>query len=172
VNIETLFPRPNHDHERCVASILADAEALCRAREARLTPQRRRILEIVARRHDATGAYEIIDRLAEEGKRPAPITVYRALDFLIEHGLVHRLASLNAYIACQRPGVEHRALFLICAGCNMIGEMTNSGVAAAITGAAADVGFTISTPVVEVTGLCQACRHRSHGSPTDDDDQR
>jgi len=153
------FPESNHDHAHCVAVILADAEDVCRGRKVRLTSQRRRVLEIVAESHTAIGAYDVMDRLATDGKRPAPITVYRALDFLMEQGLVHRLASLNAYIACPHPGARHGAQFLICKRCGAIGELSNDLVHRAIAGAASDVGFSVSAPVVEVAGLCLNCRH-------------
>lgn len=153
------FPQSDHDHHHCVAAILADAEDVCRLKKVRLTSQRRQVLEIVADSHAAVGAYDVMDRLATDGKRPAPITVYRALDFLMEQGLVHRLASLNAYVACPNPGSRHGAQFLICKRCGTIGELNDDSVDRAIAGAASDVGFSVSAPVVEVAGLCMNCRH-------------
>lgn len=155
------FPHAGHDHRRCLAAILAGAERLCADRKVRLTAQRRRVLEIVAASHAAIGAYEIIDRLADDGKRPAPITVYRALDFLIDQGLVHRLVSLNAYVACADAGADHGAQFLICRRCGTVGEMTSPSIARAIAEVTLDAGFRVSAPVVEVTGLCGRCQHRS-----------
>ena len=94
------FPSPDHDHERCASDAIAHAEAICAARRERLTPIRRHVLEALLASHKPLGAYEIIDRLAARGARPAPITIYRALDFLREKGLVHRIESRNAFIAC------------------------------------------------------------------------
>ena len=94
------FPTPGHDHERCASDAIAHAEAICAARKERLTPIRRRVLEALLASHQPLGAYELIDRLAVRGARPAPITIYRALDFLREQGLVHRIESRNAFIAC------------------------------------------------------------------------
>lgn len=162
MNKHKTFPGSDHNHAHCVAAILADAEDVCAGRKVRLTLQRRRVLEIVAESHCAIGAYEILEHLTVGGKRPAPVTVYRALDFLMEHGLVHRLASLNAYIACPHPGARHGAQFLICKRCGTIGELSNATVQRAIAGAASDVGFTVSAPVVEVAGLCLNCRHDGH----------
>ena len=158
MTIAGAFPYADHDHHHCVAAILASAEQVCDERNVRLTPQRRRVLEIVAERHGAIGAYEIIDRLAGDGKRPAPVTVYRALEFLIEQGLVHRLASLNAYIACRHADAEHGAQFLICKRCGTIGEIANVAVERAIACAASDVGFAVAARVVEVAGFCADCR--------------
>lgn len=122
------------------------------------------MLEIVADSHSAIGAYEIMDRLTADGeggmaKRPAPITVYRALDFLMEHGLVHRLASLNAYVACARGSIEeHKSQFLVCRQCGVIAELIDPAIEQAIAGAASGVGFQVATPVVEVAGVCPNCR--------------
>src|SRR6266852_9126627 len=99
-NLRTAFPPPNHDHDRCASDAIAHAEAICAARKERLTPMRRRVLEALLASHQPLGAYELIDRLAVRTARPAPITVYRALDFLREQGLVHRIESRNAFIAC------------------------------------------------------------------------
>lgn len=160
MKIAAPFPDAGHDHDRCRAEILDDAEDLCDRRGVRLTAQRRRVLAIVAERHGAVGAYEILDRLAEdEGRRPAPITVYRALDFLIEQGLIHRLASLNAYVACPHAAAEHGAQFLICKRCGVIAEMADAGVSRAIGDAASRQGFAVTAPVVEVSGLCPNCRN-------------
>src|SRR5512134_33218 len=95
-----VFPKPDHDHKRCSADALRHAEALCDRRAQKLTPTRRQVLEVLLESHKPLGAYEIIDRAARHGTRHAPITVYRALDFLIENGLAHRIESRNAYIAC------------------------------------------------------------------------
>ncbi|TVR96823.1 MAG: transcriptional repressor [Rhodospirillales bacterium] len=155
--VETPFGA-DHDHQRCRDHVLSEAERRCAERQVRLTPQRRRVLEVIADRHGAIGAYEIIARLGEGRSRPAPISVYRALDFLMAQGLVHRLASLNAFIACSGPDRAHGAQFLICRGCGVIGELNDASVEAAIGRAAAAAGFAVAAPLVEVTGLCRSCR--------------
>lgn len=153
-----LFPAADHDHRICARTILAHGEAVCRARGVRMTAQRRRVLEIVAASHAAIGAYAIMDRLKEDERRPAPIAVYRALDFLIANGLVHRIASRNAYVACTHSGPHHGSQFLICRRCGTVGEMTSEGVWQALIGAAAGAGFSVVVPVIEVEGECAACR--------------
>jgi Fur family zinc uptake transcriptional regulator len=111
---QSLFHAPDHDHARCEADAIAEAEAVCTTRGVRLTPQRRQVLALLASGHRPLGAYEIMDRLAEQGPRPAPISVYRALDFLMENGLVHRLASRNAFLACvQYHAASENVVFLI-----------------------------------------------------------
>lgn len=146
-----------HDHALCLARTLAAAERVCGQRGGRLTPQRRRVLEVVAARHVAVGAYDIINALAEEGRRPAPISVYRALDFLVSRGLIHRVDSLSAFVLCASPGASHKAQFLICQRCRDIAELRSDAVNAAIGDGAAAVGFTVSSAAVEVSGLCRAC---------------
>ena len=94
------FPTPDHDHGRCTADALAHAETVCEARAQKFTPIRRQVLGALLSSHRPLGAYEIIDELAKSMPRPAPITVYRALDFLMANGLVHRIESGNAYLAC------------------------------------------------------------------------
>lgn len=156
-----VFPAPDHDHHRCTADALAHAEALCAARGQRLTPLRRQVLETLAESHKALGAYEIMERMAGQGPRPAPITVYRALDFLLENGLVHRIESRNAFLACI--GDHHAAgsgttVFLICERCGAVGEASSAAVAETLQTAARAVGFTPKARVIEVTGICAHCR--------------
>lgn len=155
---DTLFRDPAHDHAHCEASVLADAEERCAKRGLRLTPIRRQVLAVLTSSHRPFGAYEIMDRLAGEGPRPAPITVYRALDFLLEHGFVHRIASRNAFIACLH---HHEAgdsvVFLICETCGAVGEAPSAPINAAIEAAARAAGFAAKTPIIEVTGLCGHC---------------
>src|SRR6185437_6435925 len=76
------FPSPDHDHRRCTNDALANADAICGTRGQRLTPIRRRVLQALLASHRPLGAYELIERVAARGVRPAPITIYRALDFL------------------------------------------------------------------------------------------
>jgi Fur family zinc uptake transcriptional regulator len=153
-----VFLPPGHDHGRCSADAMAHAEALCAERGQRLTPTRRRVLDALAASHQPLGAYDIIDRLADRGPRPAPITVYRALDFLVENGLVHRIESRNAFVACINPHDSGAiVVFLICEGCGMVGEAPSVAVAESLTAAARSAGFTPKTPVIEITGICSHC---------------
>ena len=105
---QPVFHAPDHDHERCTADALAHAEAMCAERAQRLTPIRRQVLEVLLESHKPLGAYEIIDRAGRRGPRPAPITIYRALDFLRDNGLVHRIESRNAFVACVNNHDERR----------------------------------------------------------------
>jgi len=103
-----------HDHGACVRDALASAEATCAARGAQLTPIRRRALEILLEGHAAMGAYDVLARLGAEGLGSQPPVAYRALNFLVEQGLAHRIEGLSAFVACARPGVPHAPSFLVC----------------------------------------------------------
>jgi len=159
-----VFPTPDHDHERCAHDAIAHAEAICAARKERLTPVRRRVLEALLASHAPLGAYELIDRLAQKngnqaGARPAPITVYRALDFLRAQGLVHRIESRNAFIACVHDHASgDPVVFLICEKCGAVGEAASAAVAETIKTASRTAGFTPKTPVIEISGICAHCK--------------
>jgi Fur family zinc uptake transcriptional regulator len=152
------FAAPTHNHGQCVSDALAAADAVCRAQGARLTDQRRRVLQLVWESHAPVGAYALLDRLREEGVRAQPPTVYRALDFLVERGLVHRIESLNAYVGCARPDTGHVGQFLICGNCRSAAELDDPAIGSAIAHGAAAVGFTVRRATVEIAGTCPNCR--------------
>ena len=123
------------------------------------------MLEILLSGHRPIGAYEIMDRLAKDGTRPAPITVYRALDFLLENGLVHRIASRNAFLACiQKHDSADSVVFMICEQCGTVGEAPSTAVAATLRDTAAQAGFTPKIPLIEITGVCAHCRESEQKS--------
>jgi len=155
---QMIFPAPNHDHGRCATAAIAHAEALCAARAQRLTPMRRHVLEALLASHRPLGAYEIIERLADSD-RPAPITIYRALDFLRDNGLVHRIESRNAFVACvHNHGGDDIVVFLICERCGAVGEAPGGVVAEALKASSRAVGFAPKSPVIEIAGICSHCR--------------
>jgi len=147
-------------HERCVAGALRDAERVCREREVTLTPIRKRVLEMVWKGHKPVKAYEIIDNFGGSNKAAKPPTVYRALDFLVENGLVHRIESQNAFIGCAHPVEGHTASFLICTECQMAEEIDSHRLDQCIDRLAADKGFKVEHKTVEVYGLCPTCIKR------------
>lgn len=148
-----------HDHSACIAGALNAAQRICGADGARLTPVRRRVLELLLRDHKAMGAYEILARLKDEGLGSQPPAVYRALEFLGRHGLVHRVEKINAFVACARPGACRAPSFLVCRQCDAVSEDASGGSAgAALTPAAAASGFAVESMVIEAIGLCPACR--------------
>lgn len=154
------FPAPDHDHGRCTADALAHAEFVCEQRAQKFTPIRRQVLGALLSSHRPLGAYEIIDELAKSISRPAPITVYRALDFLMVNGLVHRIESRNAYLACAAHDHDSTSAvaFLICERCGLVGEISSASFAKDLNAAARSSGFAPKLSVVEITGVCTHCQ--------------
>ena len=151
------FPALGHDHGHCTDQMLARAENLCQRRSARFTAQRREVLCCVAESHAATGAYEVIERMAQRGPRPSPITVYRALDFLLAHGLVHKIESLNAFVACNHAHDGAPAALLVCEACGNVLELDASKTASVLASQAIAQGFKPLRMVMELSGRCAAC---------------
>jgi Fur family transcriptional regulator, zinc uptake regulator len=153
------FPAPDHDHGRCTAEAIAHAERVCRQRGQKFTPIRRQVLRALMAGHRPLGAYEVIDELAKEMPRPAPITIYRALDFLMANGLVHRIESRNAYLACAHAhDTAASVAFLICERCGAVGEKPSAPVAQSLAAAARASGFAPKLCVIEITGICAHCQ--------------
>ncbi|RMF35632.1 MAG: transcriptional repressor [Alphaproteobacteria bacterium] len=143
------------DHRACVARGLAEIERLACRKGVRLTPVRRRVLEILLESHIALGAYDILARLSAEGMPAQPPVAYRALDFLIRHGLAHRIERLNAFVACAHPEAAHAPAFLICRKCRLVAEAVAGP--SPLSREAAELGFRLETSVVEAEGLCPSC---------------
>lgn len=139
--------------------MLAKAERQCAARGLNLTEQRRMVLGELLSAGAAVGAYDLIERVATAtGKRVAPVTIYRALDFLVEAGLVHRIESRNAFLACPSgDGAHPQAVFLICECCGRVGETTSPAVETEIAALARRQGFVAKSRVIEMTGFCAEC---------------
>ena len=154
------FMDAGHDHSHCLEAALDRAAALCGDRGVRLTPLRRRVLELVWGGHKPLGAYEILDTLKGERHGAAPPTVYRALEFLLAHGLVHRIESLNSFVGCPDPDpvTPHGGQFLICRSCGSAAELNDTGIDKAIRKSAAKAGFAVTRPMIEVLGLCPHCQ--------------
>ncbi len=146
-----------HDHRSCIADCVRAAEDVCHAKGLKLTPQRRRVLEILLAEHRALGAYEILDVLRAEGQTAQPPVAYRALDFLVAHGFAHKVERLNAFIACAHPGEDHAPAFLICRMCKAVAEAPSEPSRANLSTTAKAARFQVETTVVEAVGLCPKC---------------
>lgn len=158
--MKTAFDR--HDHSACAHAAMTRATDLAAARGLRLTPVRRRVLEILLERHQALGAYEVLERLAAEGLGKQPPVAYRALEFLVDNGLAHRIQRLNAFTACQSQHEDgHAPAFLICRECQTVAEMDADGLRAELGAAAGQAGFTVERATIEAMGLCSACAGRA-----------
>lgn len=153
-----------HDHSICIDSAIAEAERLCAANGSRFTDLRRRILIMIWQGHKAVKAYDLLDQLATEGGSAKPPTVYRALDFLMEEGLVHKIESLNAYIGCPHPSESHVSQFLICDTCEDVQEVTTDALSEAVLSAAKESNFRIRSQTLELHGTCSACLKRQQAA--------
>jgi Fur family zinc uptake transcriptional regulator len=148
----------NHSHEPpSVGTLIQHAEHVCVERGLALTPLRRRVFEALAASEVPLGAYDLVERLGHE-RRIAPISVYRTLDFLIEAGLIHRIATRNAYLPCHHAHAPHETtVFLVCTRCGGVDEVASPEVARGIDSMAVKAGFRADDRAVEVAGECQAC---------------
>ncbi len=155
-----------HNHGHCISDALKSAHQLCNERGVRLTSLREQVLELVWQSHKPLGAYTLMDMLAQAStRRVAPPTVYRALDFLLEVGLIHRINSLNAFVGCPSPSQKHQSHFLICQGCNVAVELDSAPLNSSILAAAADAGFSLDSHSVEINGLCPSCQKNKVANP-------
>ncbi|APE32228.1 transcriptional repressor [Halomonas aestuarii] len=138
--------------------MIRQAERQCQQRGARFTPIRRRVLELIATTRGGLKAYELLDRLAAEHEAARPPTVYRALEFLIDQGLVHRIESLNAYVACPCPEHAHGFQLLICRHCGRVEELHLNEINDHLARRAGELGFEVQRQTIELLGQCDACR--------------
>ncbi len=146
-----------HDHKRCKRSAMSAVKALCEERQLRLTPVRRRTLEILLQSHKGLGAYEVLAELASCGLAQKPPQVYRALGFLIEQGFAHKLEQQNAYVACCEPSSCINPCFMVCASCGRVAEQPVPRANKQLVAAANELGFAASASVIELSGLCNEC---------------
>ena len=149
----------HHDHDACAATALSTAETLADARGVKLTPLRRQVLSLICQSHKPAGAYQLLADLSRlRGETAAPPTVYRALDFLVENGLAHKIDSMNAFVACYAAGKPHTGVFLICETCQNVQEINDRASADALGRAASARGFETRRAIVELHGICSDCQ--------------
>ncbi|MEC8955541.1 MAG: Fur family transcriptional regulator [Pseudomonadota bacterium] len=147
-----------HDHDACIEEALVKAELVCKEKRLRFTKIRKKVLELIWSSHKPLGAYEILDYLRIEGIKAEPPTVYRALGFLIEADLVHRLDSLNAFIGCIDPDSSHQGQFLICQDCRSVSELDDEDILNLVQTKALSMGFLATNQMLEIEGQCNNCR--------------
>lgn len=156
------FPTPEHDHSICIRKAISVAEQLCLTRGVQLTPIRHKILELIWNSHKAVKAYDLLDQIRPVNDAAKPSTVYRALDFLLEQGLIHRVESLNAFVGCHCSDTQHDQLLLICTACNTVEERSAPLVLSALAGELGEAGFISQRKTIEIHGLCKSCRATSN----------
>jgi Fur family transcriptional regulator, zinc uptake regulator len=149
--------RAMHAHRHDAKAFVRDVARVCTDRGLRLTPIRLRVLELVAEAKIPVKAYDLLDRLRDGPGVAAPPTVYRALDFLLEHGFIHKLESIKSFVGCHHPGEAHQVPFLICDRCANAIEICDERVATLLNAQARDRGFKPAGQTLEVHGLCANC---------------
>ena len=138
--------------------IQSQAEALCLQRNVRLTPQRLEVLRLMSQHHGAISAYDLLDLLRASEPQAKPPTIYRALDFLLEQGFVHRVESTNSYVVCHHfEEPSHTSAMLICDRCGAVAEKHADGVENILKSLALSCGFALTNSVIEAHGLCREC---------------
>lgn len=157
-----LFPPPSPYNARRVEQAMKRAEVIFEERSLRFTKLRQQVFEEIVAAHGSVGAYEILGRIAERGTRLAPISVYRALDALLDAGVIHRLESKNAFFACRRLHSDdfvtgRRPLFLSCEKCGAVAEVDSEGIFDIVEKVAKAAQFKPRVKFVEVTGTCPRC---------------
>ncbi|RLA06206.1 MAG: transcriptional repressor [Gammaproteobacteria bacterium] len=152
------FGSSPHDHQQCQHRALVAAQQLCSNRGVRLTLLRRQVLELIWNSHTPVKAYHLLELLKQKHPNAAPTTVYRALSFLLDHELIHRLQSLNAFIGCGLPGTAHHGQFLICRVCGAAAELPDTDLRERIGRRADELGFRIEIETVEISGTCANCQ--------------
>ena len=147
-----------HRHVHDADAFVHEVERACAERELRLTPIRASVLRLVADAGRPIKAYDLLDRMRATHEGAAPPTVYRALDFLLEHGFIHKLESINAFVGCHHPGsAQHAVPFLICDRCHAATELEDEVIVRALDERARALGFTPQAQTLEVHGVCAEC---------------
>ena len=146
-----------HNHSHCIDDVVNAAEAYCEEKGIRFTSIRRKVLEILAQEHRAIGAYKILEKLRKDGFGSQPPLAYRALDFLTNHGLAHKVERLNAFVCCTHPTKEHTPAFLICRTCSSVAETTLDATKTSLGEIARTARFRMEQLVMESEGLCLSC---------------
>ena len=141
------------------------AESLCNERGVRLTSQRKAVLQMLLESEKPLSAYDLLDQMRQVLKKPAPPTVYRALDFLLEQGLAHKIESIHAYVGCVHPEHPHASQFLICADCGEVAEVEDKTITQSLENAGKAIGFNTTHPVVELMGTCADCTAKKSDEP-------
>lgn len=150
--------------DRDHVDLMREVNRVCAEHRLRLTPLRADVLRLVMQANRPIKAYDVLDGIRASTATSAPVTAYRSLVFLLEHGFIHKLESINAYVPCRRPGARHPVPFLICDGRQLTVETQDERTAQALSSDALDVGFVATSQILEVHGLCSDCRE--HASRT------
>ncbi len=146
-----------HDHNSCIDKAILEAILICKANNLRFTDLRQKVFEIILKTHKPVKAYDVLSELQQKDPSAKPPTVYRALDFLLEYGLVHKIHSLNSYSPCSHPKKHNQCCFLICEKCNQIKECCDESLFKAIQNTTNSNKFDPKNTIIEISGTCNKC---------------
>jgi Fur family zinc uptake transcriptional regulator len=146
-----------NNHNNCEYDAFNVATQICQEKNIRFTNLRKKVFSIIAKDHKPAKAYDILSLLQKEDNSAKPSTVYRTLDFLLEHNLIHKLHISNSYVSCTHPLKHQKCYFLICNKCNQVSECCNDQISKEIDQIALNYDFKISESIVEIKGTCKAC---------------
>jgi len=146
------------DRFEIVAPGLREAEETCARRGARLTRLRRAILELLLSADSPVKAYDLIEWMHDQGERLTPTTIYRILDFLLHHGLAHRVNSLNAYVPCTGKHDERALLMFVCSECQQTDELEDPVLYKAMRARLDELGMSLRDNCIEIQGTCRKCK--------------
>lgn len=149
------------EHQHCMETALEQAEKICQKNDARLTKLRKRVLELIWAEHEPVKAYDLLNELQKSDPAAKPPTIYRALDFLLEQGLIHKLHRLNAYVGCSHPEGKKPCFFLICTNCNSVTKSHDDAYRKLIAKVYKSYHFRLQATTFEMEGLCQKCAQPS-----------
>ena len=138
-------------------ALVEKARQYCEEKGVRFTSLREKVYKILLKHRNAVGAYDLLDELKETEDSAKPATVYRALEFLLELGMIHRLESNNSFIACRHFGCYHPVQFLICDECGYVQEIQSEGLQEKLDKQAESVGFKVTRQTIEAHGKCSRC---------------
>ena len=141
-----------------IETALVRAQRICALRGARMTPVRRRVLELILQAEQPAKAYALLAQLEEERGKLGPPTIYRALEFLLAHKLVHKVETSNAFVACGDVEHSHESQFMICEDCGATEELRDDEIVRSLRRLGEGRGFAVERQVIEARGLCPACR--------------
>lgn len=146
------------NHNSCINEAVSQADLICNEQNIRFTALRRNVFKIILQNHQPAKAYDVLGQLQENDSSAKPSTVYRTLDFLLEHGLIHKLHSSNSYTACSHPKKHNQCYFLICDNCSEIKECCDKILTTAFNEIASANNFKAKNITVEISGLCNNCK--------------
>ena len=145
------------NHDICINEAISQAELICNEQNLRFTDLRRNVFKIILQNHRPAKAYDVLEHLQENDSSAKPSTVYRTLDFLLEHGLIHKLHSSNSYTSCGHPKKHSQCYFLICDICNEAKECCDKSLTVAFNDIASANNFKARNITVEISGICKRC---------------